>query len=175
MFETIKKIRLKDALYPGIFGLVGLIVLLLFVRVAGFLFPIINFNRQNIETELIKVDLANYNFLMERLNASNTPGLPNTPTAIGLTVAIYNTTTSTTAITTLQTLLEKNGVVVAETGSKELDQPTTIIQIKDSIKQTRPDEFSALQKLVAKNYTATNLQTLEETSPFDLIIFIGDN
>ena len=199
--NRIKKLKIKRIIYPAIFTILIISLIIIFVSSARFLSQNLNKafvspNEKTIESQLIKIDLANYNLVIKKLGIKNEPTpapetiqpitSPATTTEIQqpaptstiqyknktvLKIEILNSAKPPGLAADLKTLLTNSGFMVEKTGNQSAAEEITLVKVRDSEKNS--PAINELSEIVSKKYTSASIQTLEETNEFDVIIVIG--
>lgn len=87
-------------------------------------------------------------------------------------VAIFNSTKRSGVATMVKNDLTAAGYTVVKIGNKAIQEPQTLVQIKDRV-QASPAALDEILSIVGKRFTIGDPQILESTSPYDIVITIG--
>lgn len=85
-------------------------------------------------------------------------------------VAVFSTISVRGAAANLKLQLETAGFTVATIGNERPTLTSTSVKMKKSAQELA----DALRTVVEKKYAVTSVETLEETSPYDAVIMIGE-
>lgn len=198
MLSKLKKIRLKQIIYPSIITFFIVVVIVLLIFSVKFLSLNINkifsLDTQTIDSQLLKVDIDKFYFVTNRLGiiieskplqeAAVTPVEEVAATPIEATtskeiasfdksllkISVLNSTAENGLAKTLKAALEADGFLVKNTGNISPAQENTIIKIKESKKMYSP----LIKKVVSQQYKLGEDMILEENSDYDAVIVIGE-
>lgn len=202
LLESIRAIRPKNLLYPGIVIAFATVTLVLFIMATRFLSMAINRavatpDEQEIQAQLTHLDLASYVLVGKKLNlaidqdkTSQTPSVGQTSTSTenmpviptisahttitkqNATIAIFNSTKKGGVAGTLRDDLVKKGFTVKKIGNSFPEETQTVVAIKDRV-QGNPELIEEIIAIVGNRFSPADPQLLDDTNPYDIIITIG--
>lgn len=196
IIESLKKVRVKDIIYPGILVFFIIIVVVLFFISTRFISQNINkvFSTEGSDNAQA-LDLARYTLVAKKLGiAVNAPsentGIPSAETPVSvappreiptlatttpvldkraLTLMVRNSTAKVGAASALAKILQSAGFSTPKTGNEKTPTAITTILVKES----KRDYATLLLSEVIKAYPDAITATTSESDPFDATIIIG--
>ncbi len=200
ILSKLKALKFKQIIYPLIITLFIITVIILLVSSTKFLSKNINaiFSSdvsQDISSQLLKVDVAKFYFVADRLGISTEPAAAPQETAppepaieepsptapeststaeeidkTSLKISVLNSTAVAGLAKSLKSDLEADGFLVQKIGDTSPLLQNTIIKIKES----KSAYASLVKEIVSQKYILGEDQTLEEENSNDVIIIIGN-
>ncbi len=197
IIESLKNLKIKDVIYPGIFAFFIIIVAVIFFISTRFISQNINkvFSTEGGEG-VQALDLARYTLIAKKLGLTiNTPSentgqaIVETPAPIppspeiptlatttipvldkqALTIMVKNSTAKVGAASALAKKLKDAGFSAPKTGNEKVSTAVTTILVKESKRDYAPLLLSEVSKLYGDAITATT----SESALFDATIIIG--
>lgn len=184
--ESLKKIKLQDVVYPGIFLIFFGIVIILFFFSTQFISKNINkgfYSEGNSTAEAL--NLEQYKLVAKKLGIvvnvpkegevttiKVTPPVETVVTTIdkkAISIIVKNSTTKSGIATTLAKAIEDAGFNKPKTGNEATFYATTTVMIKVDQK----DIESQLLDVVHKSYPEAIATTTVNTGVYDAIVVIG--
>lgn len=190
IIESLRKIKSRDLIYPGLFILFFIIVIIVFFFAMQFISKNINKAFSPEESAPSQaLDIEKYKLVAKKLNMSVSPidnvvvapaEVPttqavatSTPIATlnkkDITIMIKNSTSKKGVATALAKTLEDAGFATPKTGNEQKLYSTTTILLKES----RNIYQSILLEAVRKTYPDAIITTTPETSAVDATVIIG--
>lgn len=189
IFSKLKKIRLKQIIYPSIITVFLVVVIILLISSIKFLSQNINkiFSPDTdiSSSQLLKVDLDRFYFVAKRLGISIEPETapPMTPplqiepapppaelNKTSLKISVLNSAKIKGLAKNLKDSLETEGFSVENIGNTSPSRENTIVKIKES----KEIYASLIKEVISQQYTLGDDEILGESENFDVIIIIGE-
>lgn len=190
IIESLRNIKSRDLIYPGLFLLFFIFVIIVFFFAMQFISKNINKAFSPEESAPSQaLDIEKYKLVTKKLNVSVAPldsvvAMPteipttealatNTPTTTlnkkDITIIVKNSTSKKGVATTLAKALEDAGFATPKTGNEQKLYSTTTILLKES----RNIYQSILLEAVRKTYPDAITATTPETNVTDATVIIG--
>lgn len=191
--------QLKDLEYPLMLIVFILIILALFFTAARFLSTNINSaisspDETLIQAQLTHINVEDYDRVRVKLqlpaiqSSTTTATIPTaTPTSTTtpqvtesqptesksiFSVAIFNSTKKPGIANTVKNDLTAAGFTITKVGNRSIQEPQTLVQIKDRV-QASSATLDEILSILGKRFTIGDPQILESTSPYDIVVTIG--
>jgi hypothetical protein len=192
----IKKIKFKKIIYPAIFTVFIITVIILFVYSVKFLANAIDkafvLDMGAAESRLTKLDLDNFYLAAKKLGIAiesqqppanvilqesipvSAPVATTTPPAVldksAIKIEILNSTKIGGLASDLKAVMEAEGFKVEKTGNTSPPRETTVIQAKES----KSGYLPLIKESVSGKYQPDEDKLLDENGAYDIIIIIGN-
>lgn len=194
ILEQLKMMKLKAFLYPSLLGIFILIAGILFILSATFISKEINkiFSVNEDNDKSLKIDNANYVLVAQKLNLpintgtadsssddtlqeSSSTSTENIQPAIDkktLKIEILNGSGISGLAADLKKSIAAADFIVEKTGNSDSIQKITEIQVKEGV-QKYAAIVDEIKNIVSAKYAPGDIQTLNASSSYDIIIIIG--
>lgn len=188
--ENLKNTGIKRFVYPAI--VLALLAAVIIIFILSVKFISLNLGKtfyepteKDIRSQTTKINLREFMTVIKKIGEEKQPEIipplvqaPDEAEKIKtidkktLKIAIFNAAQKSGVAAKLKTDLETTGFVVEKTDNWPEVSEKTIVKIKED-KKTYTETINEIEKIVSEKYSLTEIQTLENSSEFDVEIVIG--